>query len=45
MNCGCEQRRATLNQWRPGLGDAVKVAIRLAPIALGLGALMYWRKR
>ena len=21
--CGCEQRQAVLNEWRPGLGDTV----------------------
>lgn len=25
MSCGCEERQAQLNEWRPGLGDKVKV--------------------
>lgn len=24
MSCGCEERQAQLNEWRPGLGDKVK---------------------
>lgn len=43
--CGCEQRQQKLNTWHPGLGDKVKIAIRLLPIIAGISLLVYWRKR
>lgn len=41
MSCGCEERQAALNEWRPGLGDKVEIGIRLGAIALGLLLLAY----
>lgn len=50
MSCGCEGRQARLNEWRPGLGDRVKVfaepVAQFAPLLLGAVLLMYvWRRQ
>lgn len=50
MGCGCAERQAALNGWRPGLGDRVKVVAEpvaeLAPLLLGAVLLYYvWRRQ
>lgn len=41
--CGCEQRRARLNDWRPGLGD--RVAFIAEPVKAALVAIGRWVAR
>lgn len=41
MGCGCEQRKAWLNEQRPGLGDTTERLIEIGVAALVTAGLIW----